>query len=68
MEEDKDKIIALQRKKIEELSKKNNALEQENALLKHEEDRKNEVKKTTLSLNYLWEMKSNSHKAHIHKR
>lgn len=36
MEEDKDKIIALQRKKIEELSKKNNALEQENALLKFE--------------------------------
>lgn len=33
MAEDKDKIIALQRKKIEELSKKNNALEQENALL-----------------------------------
>lgn len=33
VEVDKDKIIALQRKKIEELSKKNNALEQENALL-----------------------------------
>ena len=36
MMEDKDKIIALQRKKIELLSIKNNALEQENALLKFE--------------------------------
>lgn len=45
MMEDKDKIIALQRKKIEELSRKISYLEQENALLKHEEERKNEVKK-----------------------
>lgn len=45
MMEDKDKIIALQRKMIEELSKKISALEQENALLKHEEERKNKVKK-----------------------
>ncbi len=45
MNEDKDKIIALQRKKIEELSKKISYAEQEIALLKHEEKRKNEVKK-----------------------
>ena len=31
--DDKDKIIVLQRKKIEELSEKISALEQENALL-----------------------------------
>ena len=36
MTEDKDKIIAFQRKKIEELSKKINALEQEIALLHHQ--------------------------------
>ena len=34
--DDKDKIIILQRKKIEELYKKINALEQENALLNYE--------------------------------
>ncbi|SFK98760.1 hypothetical protein [Proteiniphilum acetatigenes] len=44
--EDKDKIITLQRKKIEELSKKVNALEQEVALLHHE---KTEQKKATKS-------------------
>ncbi|MGI6074722.1 MAG: hypothetical protein ACOYEA_08815 [Fermentimonas sp.] len=34
--EDKDKTIALLRKKLEELKRKNNALEQENALLNYE--------------------------------
>lgn len=38
--EDKDKIIALQRKKIEELTKLVNALEQEIALLEHEKEPK----------------------------
>lgn len=33
---EKDKIILMQRKKIDELSKKVSALEQENALLKHD--------------------------------
>lgn len=47
MEEDKDKTIALQRKKIEELSSKVNALEQENALLNFQLLRKKRVKKTT---------------------
>lgn len=36
MGDDKDKIIALQRKKIEELNRKISALEQENALLSDE--------------------------------
>lgn len=35
-QDDKDKIIALQRKKIEELSRKVSALEQEITLLHHE--------------------------------
>jgi uncharacterized coiled-coil protein SlyX len=41
----KDKIIALQRKKIEEMSKKISAQEQEIALLKHEKRGGKEVKK-----------------------
>lgn len=39
VEEDKDKTIILQRKKIEQLSKKNSALEQEVFLLKEENKR-----------------------------
>ena len=45
--EDKDKIISLQRKKIEELSKKVSALEQENALLNDEILRLKKSKKQT---------------------
>lgn len=36
MNEDKDRMIALQRKKIEELSKENGILKMEIALLEHE--------------------------------
>lgn len=36
MESDKDKTIALQRKKIEELNRENGVLKMENALLNHE--------------------------------
>jgi len=43
--DEKDKIIFLQRKKIEELSKIISAQEQEIALLKHQKRGKNEVKK-----------------------
>jgi len=43
--DDKDKIIDLQRKKIEELSKIISAQEQEIALLKHEKRGKKEMKK-----------------------
>lgn len=43
--DDKDKIIDLQRKKIEELSKIISAQEQEIALLKYEKRGKKEMKK-----------------------
>lgn len=44
--EDKDKIIALQRKKIEELSKKVSALEQDITLLHHEKSQQKKAKKS----------------------
>ena len=43
---DKDKIIALQRQKIEDLSIKVNALEQEVALLHHEIKQQKKAKKS----------------------
>ncbi|NLO70251.1 MAG: hypothetical protein GX102_04775 [Porphyromonadaceae bacterium] len=43
---EKDKIIAMQRKKIEELSKKVSAMEQEIELLKHEKSTQKKVKKS----------------------
>lgn len=47
--DDKDKIIALQRKKIEELSRKISALEQENVLLSFENlTKKKQVRKPHL--------------------
>ena len=45
--EDKDRIIALQRKKIEELNKKISVLKQENALLNNELMRLRKRKKRT---------------------
>lgn len=44
--EDKDKIIALQRKKIEELSREIGALKMENALLNHEKSELKKAQKT----------------------
>lgn len=45
-QDDKDKIIALQRKKIEELSRKVSALEQEITLLYHEKKEQKKAKKS----------------------
>lgn len=50
---DKDKAIALQRKKIEELSREIGVLKMENALLNHEIAALKKDSKNTCSLKYI---------------